>query len=253
MKMKRLWAVVASALLVLATGGDGYAQGSPSNHSVVLVSDYDLDSTDLIYPITVGRDLTVLGESFIVTEKVTTSGSASTTLTAVDATNQDPFAQVVAGDELEFIIPPNGTFERRYVVSKASDDEITINANITIAAAGVGFRYRKRDLDENGWIPVRQFANWSFWIEVDQLVDGGAGVVTSLQCKPAGTVEITNELATDTIAAATFPGNSKLYYSDGSFPADYCRLGIKLDTADDGDDLTTNAEKITVGFVGRRE
>ena len=202
-----------------------------------LVSNYELDSTSMIY--------CKLADPINVQTKIATSG-ASTTVTAVIASSA-PFALVSAGDVIG--VSQNGQFVERTVVSKSDSDTIVVSANITIPAAGQYFWYRSGSCGtgaEDGWIPVEDMDKFDFTIQIDAMGITAGGIDAAVQCRNLSpstnyaTVWSTNYTSTgvDTVLVTA------LY--------DQCRVGLKVGTTDDADGAGSGtAEDITVTFRGR--
>ncbi len=169
---------------------------------------------------------------------ITTSGANSLTLDGVTAAN-DPFEDVAAGDLL-YITISGTTFERK-VLTRASADQVTINASVNIPSAGVTFRYKKLFFSTDPWdilaIPVRGYRTVLFDWSVDANANTG-GVVTSLEC----TFEAVDfptarwvELDTTTVASAGTQANTSESINLELLPYAYCRFGLSFGTGDDAD------------------
>lgn len=244
---KKLLAVLLSALTLLpetavaqpATGTTGV---------IVLASDYDLDSTTYVGCETVGPAILDL-PGFTGPSKVSTSGS-STTVARQTSTDAPPFDNVAVGDEL--IFQYQGTRYMRYVSARADNTSITVNAAIDLSN-GSGFYFRKRTCGaSSGWVPVDGFARAQFDVAIDQLnVTGGIDV--KVECRNRGSVTSPTIVATTNITTATSATNTSNPWSAAvSSNFEQCRAAFKIGSADDGGDLTTNAEKVSVFFTGRR-
>lgn len=222
----------------------------------LIARDYELDSTTYIYPtfctLTAGSAPGQCpGSGYDMQRKITTSGASSATVTTVSA--NAAFDVVAVGDML--LISPDGasvtTPALRRVVTRASADSITVDSNITIATAGANFRVWTltpgTGVAADGWFRM-DARPATIQVQIDQLNVTG-GIDYSLECgmSPLGS---STPITSDSVATAnlTAVGTVTLVVAE---PYDLCRLGLKIGSADDGNDLTTNAEKITV-TVARR-
>lgn len=243
MRVFLAFALVASPL---------FAQTQPAPKAV-FVTAYDLDATDPTYCVTTGQNgnpwspprvgVGVSGTS----GNIKTSGS-STTVTEV-TTDSLPFTLLAVGDQI-FV---NGNV--RYITAKASGASITVNSALNIENGGSGYPFTWNDVAcgttaSDGWIPVNGASVIKIAIQVDQLnVTGGINV--TIQCKDntQDTTPITiypdpNDSSTEESHTMNYTAVQANAYSV-PVPWDACRVGLEIGTADDGGDLTTNAEDIT--------
>lgn len=210
---------------------------------VPMLSDYDLDATTYTYCVTTGQGGDPLAQGRLGQAKIETSGS-STTWTA-STTGQKPFDRLAVGDEItvkDASVPPE--FITRRVTAKASGDSITVSSAADLGADGVMFTWRQRACGTtatSGWIPTEAQGESLFAIQIDQLnVTGGIDV--SVECEVLSVGSDGTQVHTENVTAA------KNISVNIESPYDRCRVGFKIGTADDGDDLTTNAEDITVNY-----
>jgi hypothetical protein len=219
-----------------------------------LVVNYDLDATSYTYCRHVGG--AVIGKPKDVFLPITTSGS-STTVTSV--ASNGAFTTVVVGDILYFNIPQTDAAlaatagpVTRYVTARASADSITINAAVELPASGITFSYTAPECGTtaaDGWFGIDSYDAATLQIQIAQLNVTG-GIDYSLECGLIIGPSTSGIYTSDSVATAnlTAVGTTTIALSE---PYNICRLGLKIGSADDGDDLTTNTEQVTV-LVGRR-
>ncbi len=254
--MRKSLAALLALLLVCPLAAR--AATAPHSMTLPLVVNYDLDSTSYVYCKSVGvgagqnADFNWKDQA----QPVTTGGSSSATLAAVTAATNGPYDNLAVGSLLWFNIasadaPTAGaTPTFRYLTAKASDDSATIDSVVTVAAAGVGFQYLNRSCGtsaSSGWFSVSGWTAGTALLEISQIVTT-SGIDYQLECKHAYPWATAVAVLTNT-AAVTAAGTVPLVWSE---PYDYCRVGIKLDSTDDGNDLTTNTEQIFITVVGRK-
>lgn len=217
---------------------------------------YGLDSTDPIYCVVTGNNGNPFGGPIQGLKNITTTGSSATTdaVTASDA----PFKSVVAGDLL-MVAKPDGTTLLRVVISKASNDQVVVNSAWDLSqTGGWGFTYLKTicgTAATDGWIDVSNADSFDITFELDQ-VNATGGVNVQVQCMTAGvnaspvqvfpactsgSCNTVQNYATAGVAGATTVAVS--------FPYQKCRVAVDIATADDGDDLTTNEERIDISIT----
>jgi hypothetical protein len=184
--------------------------------------------------------------SYPIALPITTSGSASTTITAVS--NNLAFTTVSVNDLLLLqLVDQRGALQQyeRKVTAKASANSITVNAAINIPAAGVTFRFKKHFFSTNPadrmWVPVKGMSQATYIYRVDAIADVG-GVTYLVECSPLGEgpgwptrswVQMwTANTATATTLAPTFFAIDQAHTG---VPFEYCRFGIRHVTNDDAD------------------
>jgi hypothetical protein len=174
-----------------------------------------------------------------INRRITTSGVASTALAAVD-TAENPFEQVSVGDII--IVTLSGVPYERRVTVVTDDDNITVNANINIPAAGVSYSFRKfwysSNPDHRMFIPVHGNRAANFDWAIDANANTG-GVDMLLECIgqqgpefPVShwvQVQTTNTASGGTQAATTESMNLEV------LPYTACRIGFAFGTGDDVD------------------
>lgn len=236
------WIRVLLALLIAAPS---FAQ--TTTPKAVFVTAYDLDATDPTYCVTTGQNGNPWAAPRVGPSNIKTSGS-SATVTEV-TTDSLPFALLGVGDQI-FV---NGNV--RYITAKASGASITVNSAVNIENSGAGYPFQWNDVAcgtaaTDGWIPVNGASVIKVSVQVDQLnVTGGINV--TIQCKDNthDTVPITiypdpNDSSAEESHTMNYTAVQANSYSV-PVPWDACRVGLEIGTADDGGDLTTNAEDIT--------
>jgi len=172
-------------------------------------------------------------------KKISTSGSLSTTVAAVD-TDEDPFALVSAGDLL--IVQIDGVSYERKVTARASADSITVSdPGLNIPAAGVTFRWKKAYFSSNPdhllAVPVNGQRTVTFDWSVDANANTG-GVVTSFDCTAERLEFPTDrwvEVDTTTVASTSTQANTTESLNLELTLYTYCRFGLEFGTGDDAD------------------
>lgn len=175
-----------------------------------------------------------------VQNRVTTSGAVSSTLTSV--LGDQPFATIEQGDLL--VITLDGTQYERQIVSKTSDDAVTVDAPILIPTMGIGFRWKQRfvtsDPADGLWVAMGAYASAAFLIDQDAEQSDG-DVQTVVQCR-AGMADIETHTAAldgDASVAHTLDLHQTRYEA--------CRVGLRFGTADDADAV---ADVVHITFMG---
>lgn len=190
--------------------------------------------------------------TYEVREKVHTAGVASTTLAALDATNDTPFANVAVGDIL--YLKQNGVYVQRRVTARASATSITLNASVNIgdtsSETGDTFRFKRRYVladPLDGWIPVSGWDAVSFVLDVDANANTG-GVVSDVSCATLGpTFEPAVQVDTATVASGA-TGTDVTSVDLRLGPAyTHCRFGLEFGTNDDADAAAEDIN-VSVGF-----
>lgn len=238
------WAVGAYALCLAAVLlGE---ERSPTRQGTMAL-DYDLDATSYIYCVTLGNSTSYAQGAIRVSTLVKTAG-ASTTVSAV-ISGSLPFTPVVAGDL--FLLSVDGADNtERVVTAKASGDSITVNANLDIPAAGSAFYYRTLTCAsgaEDGWITTRGASEVNFaWIA--RQLNTTSGIDLRVEGRNVGGVAAAANLLSTTFTAVGGGGLSV------QAPWDQMRLGMKMNTTDDGSDVGAAAEQLSITFrvVGAR-
>jgi hypothetical protein len=242
-----MWTKVRKTLFFLAVAAAALAQ-IPGGKAVrtALVYERDLDSTSYEYCVMTGSGDDVLGPNRLVPLQITTAGSVVATSAFV--ASSAPFNFVAVGDELT--VKQAGTNLGidllRYVVTRTDANNITVNTAWDLTA-GFTFSFRRLTCGTtatSGWIPFSGFASASFVIDVSQFV--ATSMDYRLECRREGAVN-SAVIISQVNKTATFQVEESVLNNTGYFDA--CRIGFKINT-DDGDDLTTNAEKLTVFFAG---
>lgn len=237
--MKKL---LALALALLA----GASQAQTSNVPTTIAWQYNLNET--VTPIYCAP-----GSKISTSARVT--ATASTTLTAVSG---EPFANVAVGAMLHFV-DLNGTDFRRAVTVRNSATSVVVSgANLTATSAMIQSDSQNLSCGTTsafGAFAVDKFNKWGVEIQITQQVNTG-GLQFHLQCRNDGDADWTQvypELTLPTMtlsytpaitATGRFTLQTESIYSS-------CRVGMSIVTTDDGNDLTTNAEQVTIKLIGR--
>lgn len=216
---------------------------------------YDLDSTTLTYCVSSQLN-TGIG-------RIKTSGS-STTVTTVTA-GQSVFAPITVGDTITVNV--SGTEVFRTVTAKASDTSITVNAAVDLENSGNGYPWSYRDVAcgtgaNDGWLNVAGYKDkvLTFGYDAGDATDGvdvrwecktsvpGANPVTVYPGETDGCGGATLSSGFCNFATASVGITNRLALVVYE-PWAYCRIGIKIRTAD-ASDAGANLESIDAGFNG---
>lgn len=244
--------LIAALLLAGWLPSLAWGQPAPSSQSTVFLADtYNLDSTSYVYPIfctpTSGSSVSGCnGPGRQERKKITTSG-ASTTVNSVNS--DSPFNEVSIGDLLFISVPAQtGVTERatqyvRYVVDRASANSITVDSNVTLPTAGVGFTWWKFSAGTattDGWFDMTSVLGATIQIGIAQLSVTG-GIDYSIECGAAPWPGVLSPpLTYDQVATAnlTATGTTTVVVAE---PYSVCRVGLKIGTNDNLDTITNGA------------
>lgn len=245
--------ILAGALLLGAL--PAIAQGPSSASFMVL---YDLDATAVTYCRVTGSDGSPFGTWIPGGGKIVTVNSSATTDEVID---NDPFTPVSAGDLLQVDLgtgPQNVLL--RAVAVRTSASQVTVGAawNIDNSDAGYNFGWKKTTCGTaatSGWISVAGFNKFTLTFSLIQISATG-GVDVQMQCRgqdvgaqPVQVFPSCTTGACNTFQNYTTAGIASSTTVVGNEPWGECRIGVKIGSADDGGDLTTNAEQITAGLT----
>lgn len=244
--------IVAVALAAVSLGGVVHAQSVPPVPRTVIYR-YNLNSTTEIF--------CGLGAEKTVVDRVT--AAATTAMTAASGT---PFANVAVGDMIRGQdLPANGsTTYTNSVVARASSAAITINTPLsgevspTLTSATLAYRTLTCGTDkESGAFPVQYAGGFTVQIDIQQLVlavPGTSSIDARVLCRsnPLGQwlqayPILVPPAVTPSYVSSTVVGGWAVQIN-GSFSE--CRVGLKINAADDGGDTGTNAEQVTVSIHG---
>ncbi len=186
-------------------------------------------------------------DSYIVTQKITTSGAYSTTVTSVNS--DSPFDNVAVGDVI--IVNNAGVMDFRKITARASANSVTVDRPIKIASTGIGLRYQKYYVIADpidGWIGVEgnDAIAWTFDVALNA---NTGGVISDVRCSsmPGSTADV--QVDTDTVASAA-TGTAVTSVDLRLVPQyRFCKFSMEFGT---GDDTDTAAEIISVAYGTRR-
>ena len=248
--MKRLLLTVAALLVgVLPVNAQEFASAN-------FTLKYNLDATTTTYCVLRGNnDVTrPEGDWKVGTSHLKTSGSA--TAVTENTTDAEPFRDLAVGD----VISANGL--TRVITAKTDNSNITVDSEVNWAA---GFPFTWLDLDcgttsTDGWMDVSNFTNRTIIFQLEQANVDTNGIDVNWQCKGtyngAEAVQVFPDNSSGAAVtnflegvAASLEGRKAINIPE---PWTECRVGLVINTADDGDDTGANAEQITVGFIGER-
>lgn len=234
--MKRFLAALIAVLAASAARA-----GTP------IVFDYDVDSLSYYYPIlcTPPSNAPCPGDGYSDARRITTSGAASTTVTAVSSNAAFDLAAV--GSLITFTPSGTTTAVARQITAKASSNSITISgAAVNIAAAGVPFRLWNLNAGtgaaSDGWFPASATISFNFLVDITQISVTG-GIDYKLECRhiyPGGGVSSPYPVvATTNKTAVSVSTGGWALSGTAQGPWDQCRVGLKIGTSDDDGVLIT--------------
>lgn len=248
--MRRMTRFLVGALAVLlALQGPLPFVKAQSNTTYSIVENYDLDSATLTFCRLQPDPIQGLG-------LITTSGS-NTVVTAATGT---PFAGLGENDVLYGLSAATGAQETRYITTWTSNVSVTVNAAVdwSSPATGINFSYKHLycgTTANDGWFDVSGFVYSSIIVNVQQL-NTTTGIDFRWECRNSAPGAAPVQVCPTTIN--TFRTVTVAGITDGAVncaveePYAQCRVGMKLNTTDDGGDLTTNREQIFISYSPRK-
>lgn len=251
--MKRL--IVALLLLIAAPV---LAQQNPQQYMMVR---YDLDATTLTFCRSNGKG----GPSGAPLDGVArvTNAASSTTITGSD-TSLDVFAAIEAGDTIYIHDGATGTTYTRGVLSKTDADNVVVDEAVNLGGNSYGWTWRDQTCGTtatDGWVNASGLENLSVGIFFTNISDDGNGIDARLEATiqtPDGSTNLVQVWPDKTVAAAasvqnfTTEGITSNLFVNITNPIDSLRVGMKINTADDGSDVAGDAEQITVILFGQQ-
>lgn len=249
--MRKIAAVLLVAALAMPAA---FAQEMQSVQNITLMLDYDLDSTSYTACVTTGQGDRVWSPDRPGSNRITTATNGSTTTTAVSG---EPFTPIAAGDILKVAYSgatpggtdaPSGLATARYIVTRSSTTSVVVNSSwdLSIPATGYGFVWRKRTCgttSTSGVVPMKGATKSTWQIQFDQM-DVTGGIDYRIEC-------MVDSATSSWVQVIPTSGSAYNITATGTYqhaidvPEDYCRLVVKIGSADDGADTTTHAEKIS--------
>lgn len=217
---------------------------------------YDLDATDLTFCRVTGKTGSAYDTTGIKVEKyISTSGSSTTTS---EVTDTDPFSGLAVNDLL-FVDQAPGTISTllRAIAVATSASAVVVNSAWDIENGGTGYTFSYFDQTcgtgaTDGWVDVEGNSQVEVTFAMEQ-VNVTGGVDLQIQCRKSGlnpqAVQVFPSCTTgscDTYQNYTTAGIASSTTVVDTASWSQCRVGLKIGSADDGGDLTTNAERLTV-------
>ena len=241
-----------AAALLFAAAATGAGAATP------LLVDYDITSLTFIAPIycTPGATTRVNacpGDGWSQARPITTAGASSTTVTGV-VTADAVFALAGVGDIITFTPDQRSPVTLRRITAKASATSITVDAAVTIPAAGVNFRLWSltpgTGLANEGWWRMPTTSSGlgvpTVTVVIDPVVINSTSVEYVVQCRQTfvdrytDPVNISGTVAAPvSILAAAAGIAQRVTIANEGF--DSCRVLLK-ETADSG------VQKITISI-----
>lgn len=239
--------------ILLAVCAPTFAQSNVTNNSKILLWQYNLLAANAA-----GGTPVYCAPSTPINVSDRVTASASTTLTAVSGT---PFADVAVGAMLN-IVDTNGVATKRSVTIRASATSVTLSgAAVTITSGkiqGDSFNVSCGTTSAFGWFNVTGSNKFQVQVDIGQQVNTG-GLQFHLQCRatPEGAVvqvypALTFPTVTPSYSSALASGTTGSFLLGTQDVFSQCRVGMMIATTDDANDLTTNAEQISIFLIQRQ-
>jgi hypothetical protein len=247
--MKKLLA----AFLAILTAASAPVQAQSQSQQLVIQFKYNLNSTTETY-CALGNEVTDLDR---------VQDATSTTMTAVSGT---PFANVAVGDMITGVDQPSSGGESfvNSVVARASATSITINTaispdvNPTLTSATLKHRTLACGTAPNsGAFNVAIFKYFTVQIDIQQMVlltPGTSSIDTRIVCRTGNMSQwlqvypiLVPPAVTPSYVSSTVVGGWARTFNE---EFSQCRVGMKINSADDAGDTGTNAEQVTVTVTG---
>ncbi len=218
---------------------------------------YDLDATSLTFCRSEGQNGSVFEGPVNVQYTADSSGTAVTSATASTST----FDLMAALDAI--YLTSGGVIYPRSILTYTDVDTLVTDEALTASGAKVSWRKHNCGTGvTNGWISTRGINNITIGFFLTQYVGDGNGLdmrVEGTVETPDGTTNVVQLWPTDkTVGGAATVDNfttaaiaSNLFINVNA-PVSMIRIGVLHNTADDGNDLTTNAEQVTAVLYGQR-
>jgi hypothetical protein len=224
-----------------------------------LFSTYDLDSTSYIYCVTAGERGQVLNAGSNNGVRISVTSTAATATVASSA----PFAAVDVGDEITIITPSGanaGLPQYKLVTARADANNITLDSALTADVTNVQFSWRDRTCGTgatNGWFPVHGFGVIKASFIVTQISVGANSVDMKVECRDSQVGADPTVIYGPGLSNYRSGGYTAANQNDAVvelYPWSECRMGLRINTADDGSDTGADAEKLSgkVVLSGRR-
>lgn len=250
--MKRLTLVLAMLLLATPVMAQQVRLG-------YMALRYDLDATSITYCRSEGKNGDPFGPPMSRDYLVDNAGS-ETAVTSATA-DQDVFLGMARGDVM-FITVAAVQYPRG-VLTYTDTENIVVDEAIDLSAADYPFTWRRNNCGTavtDGWVNIGGMDDVTVGIFLKQYVGDGNGIDFRLEGTvqtPDGTTNIVQLWPTDktvdgaaTVQNILNTGITANIFINVQEPIDQIRLGMFHNTADDGADLTTNAEQITAVVFG---
>jgi hypothetical protein len=154
---------------------------------------------------------------------------------------------------------PNGVVDARVIITFTDADTIVVNSAFTTTNTSTVFAWYDLQCGTaatDGWFDLAGVENKSITFQLDQ-INATGGVSARVECKDGALGSLANQVfpscttgACDTYQNYTTAGiasRTKVHLNE---PETTCRVGLKIGTSDDGNDLTTNAEQVTITVLG---
>jgi hypothetical protein len=225
---------------------------------------HDVDATAITYCRSEGQNGDPFGAPMAIDAQVDNAGS-STTIDQASATGE-PFRDMGVGDTFFIHGVTAGSITPRSIVTASSSTSVVVDEAIDLSADNYNITWRNDVCGTavtSGWISTAGLSNVTIGFFLTQYVGDGNGLDVRIE----GTVE-TSDGTTNivqlwptgktvggaaTVQNFTTAGIATNIFVNITAPVQKVRVGAFHNTADDGNDLTTNAEQITVALYATRE
>jgi hypothetical protein len=236
----------------------------PAQAEVVVghfMSRYDLDATTITYCRSEGQR----GDPFAPPKPndylVDNAGSV-TAVTSATA-GQDVFLGMGTGDMITITV--SQVDYPRGILTYTDTENIVVDEAIDLSASDYKITWRENKCGTaatDGWLDASNLINISVFFYLTQYVGDGNGLdvrIEAIVLTPDGTENLVQVWPDKAVAAGasvqnfTTAGITSNLIVNITAPVQRIRVGVLHNTADDGNDLTTNAEQISAVLFGYRQ
>lgn len=254
--MRKLWFAGLVLLLALPAA----AQQNPLGYFYLR---HDVDATAITYCRSEGQNGSVFEDAMRVDDQV--DNTASSTTVDLAATGGTPFTSMGVGDVIFIHGVAPGQIDPRGILTYTDAANIVVDEAIDLSAANYNISWRNHVCGTavtSGWVSMAGLSEVSIGIMLKQYVGDGNGLDVRVEGTietPDGTTNLIQLWPDKTVAASasvqnfTAAGIATNLIVNITAPVQKVRVGAFHNTADDGNDLTTNAEQLTVVLYGEQE
>ena len=217
-----------------------------------LYYNYPLDATAITYCRVAGKGGSSFGSGIAGNGRIQTSGSSATTVETT--TDSNPFADLAVGDILS-VRGLDGAVQNRVIITYTSDSSVAVNTawDLSSPSGGYAFQWYRPicgTAATSGWVTVAGSDVTTITFQLDQ-VNVTGGIDMRIECRSGGlgtaAVQVFPTCTTGSCATVqnyTTAGLASRTTVVITAPFNECRMGVLINTADDGGDTGANEEQI---------